>query len=358
MKTQLYLHIGRPKTGSTALQHFLMHNRKALLEYKLLYPLTGNYQLSSHLFAYAYADDLRRQAHLPEIDAALLWSQLAEEVKASAAASVVLSSENFWFSDPEKIRGDLSERYDVRVVAYIRRQDHVVASSFCEEVKRGQITLQDDIDKYALYGPRLQLLDYFRILERWGECFGVDNIDVRVYESLGSGGIAGDFCGVLGVDDTLVDSDDQSINPALPYDVLSMISNLGKFKAGDAARRRFVTALSESVAMLGADLSYSAAGLFSTELRARILSHFRDSNQAILDKFLPEGGESLFPSLADETYIKPLDTFDGERHARLMMGMHAHQEKVNVRLVRRLGKLEQQLEQQEKLLQKLLGEGE
>lgn len=68
MKPTLFLHIGRPKTGSTALQHFLMKNRQRLLDNGILYPLTGSYQLSSHLFAYAYSESMRKSAGLPAID--------------------------------------------------------------------------------------------------------------------------------------------------------------------------------------------------------------------------------------------------------------------------------------------------
>ena len=354
MKPCLYLHIGRPKTGSTALQHFLMKNRKALLDQDLLYPLTGNYQLSSHLFAYAYSEQMRKDASLPDIDAQALWGKLGEEVATAGVSSVILSSENFWFSDPGELKADIGEDYTVKVVAYIRRQDHVIASSFCEEVKREQISLNDDVQRYALFEPRLKLLDYFEILESWGNSFGPENVDVRIYESLGQGGIALDLCKQLDLQIDQLSLDENSINPALPYDLLTLIDNVSGFKAGDAAKRRFVTAVSESFAMLDSDPAYNTAGLFSVELRRQILDQFKESNEAILSTFLGRGTADLFPSLDHEIYSKPSEEFDPQRISKLLLGMHAHQEKVNIRLIRRLGKLERELEEQRELLAKVL----
>ena len=354
MKPSLYLHIGRPKTGSTALQHFLMKNRKALLEQDILYPITGNYQLSSHLFAYAYSEQMRKDARLPDIDAPALWGKLGVEFAAAGVSSVILSSENFWFSDPSELKADIGEDFSVKVIAYIRRQDHVIASSFCEEVKREHISLNEDVERYALFEPRLKLLDYFKILESWGNSFGPENVDVRIYESLDQGGIALDLCKQLDLQVDRLSLDRNAINPALPYDLLTLIGNVGGFKAGDAAKRRFVTAVSESFAMLDSDPAYNTAGLFSLELRRQILDRFSDSNEAILSTFLGQKAAALFPSLDDENYSRPSEEFDLQRISKLLLGMHAHQEKVNTRLIRRLGKLERELDEQRELLAQVL----
>ncbi len=354
MKPTLYLHIGRPKTGSTALQHFLMKNRGALLDRSILYPLTGSYQLSSHLFAYAYSDALRESAALPPIDRGQLWSNLADEVNEHAASSVILSSENFWFVDPAHIAEDIGSNFDVRVIAYIRRQDNVVASSFCEEVKRELITLDADVNEYALYGPRLQLLDYLDILDAWSAVFGVPNTMVRVYERVADNGIAQDFSEILSIDPSLFEIDPSAKNPGLPYDVLALISNARSFKSGDAAKRRFVTALSESIVMLDYAPQYDAAGLFPQSLRERILAKFDRSNAKIGEKYLPGHAGELFPALASETYITPSKDMDPERIAQLLLGLQANQEKSNIRFLRRLSKLERQLEKQASLVESLL----
>jgi hypothetical protein len=353
MKPTLFLHIGRPKTGSTALQHFLMKNRQLLLESGILYPLTGSYQLSSHLFAYAYSESMRQSAGVPEIDRDALWQKLASESNETAVATVVMSSENFWFINPAKLAADLKEQFTVKVVAYIRRQDNVIASSFCEEVKREQIALDADVTEYALHRPRLALLDYLDILDDWSSAFGEENLQVRVYDRIAEKGIARDFCELLSIDPEHFEIDPAAINPGLPYDVLSLISNARTFKAGDAAKRRFVTALSESVVMLDYDPSYDTSGLFSLELRERIMQGFVKSNAAIQAKYLPGQSDELFPALSKNIYTPPSQSLNPVRLSGLLLGMQANQEKSNIRFLRRLTKLERQMEQQAELINAL-----
>lgn len=358
MKPTLFLHIGRPKTGSTALQHFLMKNRPLLLESEILYPLTGSYQLSSHLFAYAYSESMRKSAGVPTIDRDALWQSLASELAETTAETVILSSENFWFIDPAELAANLNGRFAVKVVAYIRRQDNVIASSFCEEVKREQIALDTDVTDYALHEPRLALLDYLDILDAWSNAFGDESLQVRVYEDLAEKGIARDFCELLALDPEQFEIDPAAINPGLPYDVLSLISNARSFKAGDAAKRRFVTALSESVVMLDYDPCYDTAGLFSLELRERIMQFFGHSNAAIQKKYLPDQSGELFPALSHGVYSSPSKSLDPVRLSRLLLGMQANQEKSNIRFLRRLTKLERQMEQQAEVIKALLESNE
>lgn len=346
MKPALTIHIGRPKTGSTALQHFLMKNRKQLLERGILYPLTGCHQLASHLFPYAYLDHLRENALLAPIDRKALWGSLAEEVAKEGAEQVVLSSENFWFVDPREVAADLGDEYSVRIVACLRRQDNVIASSFCEEVKRELISLQTDVKSYALHGPRLELLDYRSILDSWADCFGTERVEVRVYESLPEGGIAEDFCRLLDIEYAPYALDQSTFNPALPYDVLSLISNMGGFNSGDGARRRFVTALSEAVVMLDPDPRYDSAGLFPAALRQEVMQVFEASNNDIASRYLASHAGPLFPPVEADDFPAPSEEVDSERVTRLLLGLHAHQERTHMRMLHRLSKLERQLAEQ------------
>ena len=341
-KPTLFLHIGRPKTGSTALQHFLVNNRARLQEKGVLYPHSGRHQRASHLFAYAYIPDMRRAAGLGEIDPETLWRDLAAEVAQTDSSRVILSSENFWFVDPHELPGELSLDYKVKVIVYIRRQDNVIASSFCEEVKREQIDLDADIESYALYKPRLQLLDYYRMLSGWGRCFGSDNLHVRIYETV-AGNIQEDFCRILDIEPATCDLDDTAINPSFPFDVLSLISRARRVPLGDMAQRRFVTMISVALALLDYDPNYDPGGLFPLQLRQSIMRHFDESNAAILKEFVRNGSEQLFPPLESQEYRQPRKDLDPARMAQLFMGLYSGQEKTNLRLSRRLQSLDRQM---------------
>lgn len=341
-KPTLFLHIGRPKTGSTALQHFLVNNRVLLRQKGVLYPLTGRHQRASHLFAYAYAPDMRRAAGLAEMDPDTLWRDLAGEVAQAAPSKVILSSENLWFVDPRRLPEDLSRDYQVKVIVYIRRQDNVIASSFCEEVKREQIDLNADVKSYSLYAPRLQLLDYYRMLKPWGLCFGSGNVYVRIYETV-AGNVQEDLCRLLDIDPAVCELDATAINPSFPFDVLSLISRARRIPLGDFAQRRFVTMVSEALALLDYDPAYDPGGLFSLQLRQLIMRNFEESNAAILKEFVRDGSHQLFPPLETQEYLQPRKDMDPVRMALLFTGLYSGQEKTNLRLSRRIQSLESQL---------------
>ena len=105
--------------------------------------------------------------------------------------------------------------------------------------------------------------------------------------------------------------------------------------------------------MLDYQAEYDTAGLFSRELRQRIIQRFTRSNAAIGKKYLPGQSDTLFPDLADETYEAPSKEMDPQRIAKLLLGLQANQEKSNIRFLRRLSKLERQVEKQTALLSAL-----
>ncbi|MFV8819972.1 hypothetical protein [Haliea sp. E17] len=343
-RPKLYLHIGRPKTGSTALQRFLADNAPHLQQAGLLYPLAGRFQQASHLFAYACLPQMCTAAGLPRPDAALLWQQLERERESSGASAVVLSSENFWFASPADLPEDLEQRYDVQVIAYVRRQDNVIASSFCEEAKAGIVALDSDVELYALDGVRLGLLDYLQVLDAWAARFGDERIHVRVYEQVQARGIQADICELLGLaPDSLVFAP-QPANPSLPYDALRLAAHADQFALGNMPRRAFLHGLSEAVEHLPYDADYDAGGLFSGSLRERILTRFGASNAEVARRFRQSPRGELFPGLVGEHHVHPEDALEPERIAKLMIGLLISQERKCHRLAQRVSRLEKQLE--------------
>jgi hypothetical protein len=103
----IMLHIGRGKTGTTAIQRFLFSNRDALLEQGICYPLVGAIPQSGHLELSMSCMD-----QLPE---SMKWSNrldsiqqdTAAEMKAQGVHRFLLSSENFPQSNPVTVRSFL-----------------------------------------------------------------------------------------------------------------------------------------------------------------------------------------------------------------------------------------------------------
>ena len=85
---------------------------------------------------------------------------------------------------------------------------------------------------------------------------------------------------------------------------------------------------------------------------------FKKSNAAILKKYVPGQADELFPPLSQSVYSPPSQNLDPVRLTGLLLGMQANQEKSNIRFLRRLAKLERQVEQQAELINTLMQRNE
>jgi hypothetical protein len=97
-----YLHIGAPKTGSTALQYFLYENRRKLAEHGWIYPDVSLRGFGHHDIALLLDGGYPEWA-LPQERS---LSELIEELRKSIAdcSQVILSSENFYlFPHPQQV---------------------------------------------------------------------------------------------------------------------------------------------------------------------------------------------------------------------------------------------------------------
>ena len=213
----LVLHIGLGKTGTTVLQRFLAQNREVLLERGIEYPQEGLVDHAHHLFSPHVPHYMQqRWTFVPVSD----W---AGPVSAKEASSILLSSELMSSASADEIApycNELRAHFDVRVVIYLRRQDHMLASTYNQQVKSGR----QKRPLGATWLKRLPAYDYLEKLRRWESAVGRDALVVRPFEreQLEGGDIRTDFLHhVYGmeVDEAFVLSEDDP-NPALASDVL------------------------------------------------------------------------------------------------------------------------------------------
>lgn len=129
--THLLLHIGHPKTGTTALQTVLSANAAELLRNRILYPVRAKPAEHKHSLIIPRMTGkenprLRRITHLKGEALSELseryWLSLKSEIETYAHDTLVLSAESFWeVGDSPGFRQRLSEICDrVTVVGYAR----------------------------------------------------------------------------------------------------------------------------------------------------------------------------------------------------------------------------------------------
>lgn len=239
---KLFLHLGTPKTATTAIQFFLRDNSEKLLSLGYDFPDTqtdfkkdkgfaqvkndesacanGNIVMDAEvLTAYkqgteAFDDVLsfvfpdmaeyyRAVIADNKTDSDLLLSYLKEKLDRN---NVILSSENLWTFQYDFLERFVREFGDcVEVIVYLRRQDSYVESMWNEVIKLGVVS--DIVEDYLFFMLSEENdnhgLRYKRRLQKLAKIVGNNHIHVRLFEEStlrSSGGISFDFLRTIGID--------------------------------------------------------------------------------------------------------------------------------------------------------------
>ena len=192
---RLYLHIGRGKTGTTAIQVFLSRNRAALQSRGVDYVHARDADRGGghQRFAKSLVTDPPDFMKLPRKPEAAR-AAIAAEVAGSQAPSVLLSSENLTLVDPTLLATFAEECgiEDVRVIFFGRSQDEVAESQYNQLVKLWRVQMP-----FAEYlATEMGEVDYSALLEPWADTFGPERIIARVYDA-GSESVIDDFLSCL-----------------------------------------------------------------------------------------------------------------------------------------------------------------
>lgn len=189
--SQIILHIGTHKTGTTSIQKYLSSLREELLACGILYPTKGrlrtdpNAPSGHHLLAWSirskngfYGDKY--------------WLEVLREIDSLNHNVAVLSSEDFENcsgEQVEKIRHYLEGR-SVKIIVYVRNQFDFTVSRYKQNVKTGNCNLS-----FRSYLEKtLSRCDYGRLVAPWIRCFGEDHVEVAVFERARQGaGLEVDF---------------------------------------------------------------------------------------------------------------------------------------------------------------------
>lgn len=257
--TRLLLHIGMGKTGSSALQVALVHNREALAAAGVRYP--------------EHASDVRaRKGRAGSGNGQALQELLTSDggslPEVDGAPTVLYSSEFLWYFRPDRLaflRDSLAGRgITLEVVAYVRDIAGMVVSSYAQSVKRSRYTgpLSTYIEEYGANttgigpGARLQTLV---------ELLGHEHVHVRHYDSERHHLVPVFFTDVLGVAAPEVEPGE--VNRSLTALETEWMRHMNTSLADDRAALIASEALTARAPVPSPAFSVSAADLAALEAR-------------------------------------------------------------------------------------------
>jgi glycosyltransferase involved in cell wall biosynthesis len=182
-KKKLYLHIGLPKTGTSAIQNFLINNEKLLKkEYDLYYPNFGRWcDGSHHKIAFALGSNPYERMKSDDEQKEYL-DELEKDIYKSNCSRILLSSECFHLYNNKNFILKFKEKYEISIICYIRRQDEYLESIYGQNVR--DIVYREKSDFNEFLNNFKENLYYSRILSKWEEFVDRKNIIVKVYDKM------------------------------------------------------------------------------------------------------------------------------------------------------------------------------
>lgn len=187
MTKQVYLHIGRAKTGTSSIQNYLFDSRDELWNGGVLYPLTGTRGTSHAPLAYALNPKFRNQ-----FDRQSLKSQLNREMHGFDTA--IVSSEAFQNITDLSTVAEFFNEYELQLICYLREALDYAQSAYAQRVHATDYAGTFDTFVRANFKPRYEnmLTSYSRI---------VSQSTVRLYDRtrLKNQDIVDDFLSIVGI---------------------------------------------------------------------------------------------------------------------------------------------------------------
>jgi hypothetical protein len=294
--THWVIHIGAPKTGSTAIQRCLSDNRLRLLEQGVHYPDVSLRGWGHHDLAFLLGGGYPAWATPQPRPLAALQADLQQAVQARPARCVVLSSENFFiYPQPAALlallqAAGLRTQDSVSIVCCLRRQDEAHMSWYNQTVKAQAHTngFEDSLRRY--HG----LWDYADRLRPWQSVFGTAAVQLQDYGATGQGDICSDFLRRVNVDPAFLEMGSSRVNERINRDVLELQRLVNRLPLAVATKRRHhkqLIALSTAAAPLGI---FDDRPFLTPIAAEALMQRYAASNAWVAQTFL--GRDALFPT--------------------------------------------------------------
>lgn len=333
----LYIHIGSPKTGTTALQNFFAQNTSELVKHDICYPAYKRaaktpIHLEFSRLAVKEANNVLKGKALQKKSVARcddFFKKIIEE--AGSCSNILISGEELFYADDLSLFAKYKLYFtSIKIVVYLRRQDEYLQSLYIQRFKKGKIS--EPIQEHE-FRTNPKWLNYYDRLKMWGKMFGDDNIIVRPFErsQYTANDLFTDFMThafkVEDISAFSIPKSDKS-NIRVDADIMKMVQLINTFGLKRRQSRNLLTDLLECPIIGGAN--YRAQGkLLSSEEARSIIEEYDVSNNELYSHFSVKGGGSLFTAPLPELKEKgdEAETISSEKASQILLWLILQQEK-------------------------------
>lgn len=272
----LFLHVGWSKTGTSAIQNYIVHNYDWFERRGLLYPKSLRWADGAHHhLALSFKPNPIFSAQFNQDDA---LDQLEKEIKDSDCNNVLISSElspnYFHFENFCKF---VSRNFSsVKVVFTVRLQSELILSLFNQLVKDPMVRYNSTL--FELYVKNVNWLNYFHSVDAWVDYVGCKNILVIGYGD----NLVSRFFDKLGF--KLENDSTVKVNSSFDNRLLLLAQYYSEMSSDVAEYGNYIRRLSEISSDIGGE--HCKAVLFSKSEQASIDRYFESTNQKLNEKFL------------------------------------------------------------------------
>lgn len=218
MEKKLYVHVGTPKTGTSAIQQFCATNGEAFEKQGYCYPILPYKYPNKAIvrnghFLTGLIHDKNGKRNVEEERRIFLEGMETVKKLFVTHKGVVLSDETLWRSTTHwrpELWSELVEMgkeagFEVVIIVYLRRQDEYLTSLWSQDVKEGFLKASVRTwEEWFERGAQDKLIDYKAKVDEYINAVGKNNVVVRRYDRTGfiGGSIYADFLQAIGLEMT------------------------------------------------------------------------------------------------------------------------------------------------------------
>ncbi|MCB1424738.1 MAG: hypothetical protein R3D65_14100 [Zhengella sp.] len=288
MKT-ITVHIGNYKTGSTAIQEFIGHNRKRFLETGYYVPLAGFDGSAHHELIWSLRDEPFARSREE------VYASLNAEIASCGYPDILISSEVFFNGLTAKaFRDALEGEFRLRIIAYLRRQDHFLSAFHQQMIKHWNFRKTEKPTLKQLLNVKAG--HYVESLDRWAAVAGRENIVVRPYEMQQlDQGLIHDFVTVLGRNPADYEElpREKRTNETIHAELIEFLRYANAIEMSKDEHEALVSALTH-LSSITKSTTFSKRSILSPQERLTILEQTAAENETIARTYLGREDGRLF----------------------------------------------------------------